>query len=388
MPTAADGLEALGALLRQADGAGVRRRALLLHAERLPRAPGRQYHLRLARAALTGLAHADMAQLFDLPRGRLAIVWRDRGDGPGAAVELARAMLALRRLISDMPEGQGPPLCELVSIYALPDQAAWLQDALSETGQEAAAPGPDPPRPLDAAVLARLELSLAQADLSRFARWRPVFRLPAHGPPVLAWEERRFAVADLGASLCPDHALGADPWLSRRLGRTMDRRMLALLSGAGELNGIAGLGLQLHVASVLGPAFLRFDERLPGTLRGSVVITLEVADVMADGAAFAFARNFTHSRGYRLMLAGATGALLEVMDAAAAGFSFVQTSLRDAPGSRLEGVQLVISRIQRQAQLEQARALGADFVSGPGVQAKPGIGSATAESVAPTKAIA
>jgi hypothetical protein len=385
MPTAADGLEALGGLLRSADVAGVRRRALLLHAERLPRAPGRQYHLRLARAALTGLAHADMAQLFELPRGRLAIIWRDRGDGPGAAGELARAMQALRRLISDMPEGQGPQLGELVSIYTLPDQAAWLQDALSETGQEAAVPGPDPPRPLDAAVLARLELSLAQADLARFARWRPVFRLPAQGPPALAWEERSFAVDDLGASLCPDYALSGDPWLSLRLGRTMDRRMLALLSGAGELNGIGGLGLQLHVASVLSTGFLRFDERLPGTLRGSVVITLQVADVLADGAAFAFARNFARSRGYRLLLAGATGALLEVMDAAAAGFTFVQTSLRDAPAFRPVGVQLVIGRIERSAQLDQARALGAGFVSGPGVQPKPGAGSATAE---PAKALA
>jgi hypothetical protein len=88
------------------------------------------------------------------------------------------------------------------------------------------------------------------------------------------------------------------------------------------------------------------------------------------------------------MLAGATGALLEVMDAAAAGFSFVQTRLRDAPASRPAGVQLVMSGMERQAQLEQARAVGADFVSGPGVQSRPGIASATAESPAPTKAIA
>ncbi len=376
MPAAADGLEALGLLLRQAAIAGVRRRALLLHAERLPRAVGRQYHLRLARAALTGLAHADRAQLFDLPRGRLAVVWRDRGEALNAGGELGRAMQSLKRLIADMPESQAPMLGELVSIYELPDQAAWLQDVLLDTGQEPPSVTPGPAAALDTHVLARLELSLAQADLAAFARWRPVYRLAAQGtppmPPALAWEERTFAIADVGTSLCPSHALAADMWLYLRLTRTLDRRMLALLGGAGELNGIGGLGLQMNVASLLGTGFLRLDEKIPAGLRGSVVLSLQAADVLADGAAFAFARNFVRGRGYRLLLAGGSAALLAVLDVAAAGFDFVQTSLRDAPTRLPPGVQLVITGIERQSELDHARFLGASLVSGPGVPARPG----------------
>jgi hypothetical protein len=373
MPAAADGLEALGLLLRQASVAGVRRRALLLHAERLPRAVGRQYHLRLARAALTGLAHADRAQLFDLPRGRLAVVWRDRGESLNAGGEMARAMQSLKRLLADMPEGQGPLLGELISIYELPDQSAWLQDLLAESGMETPALAPDPPSPLDTPVLARLELSLAQADLAAFARWRPVYKLAAPGaPPVLAWEERTFAIGDVGASLCPDHALAADVWLNHRLTRTLDRRMLALLTGAGELNGIGGLGLQMNVASLLGAGFLRLDEKIPAGLRGSVVLSVEAADVLSDGAAFAFARNFVRGRGYRLMLAGASAALLDVLDPAAAGFDFVQTSLREAPRRLPKSVQLVIHKIERPGDMEHARLAGAGFVSGPGVPVRHG----------------
>jgi hypothetical protein len=152
----------------------------------------------------------------------------------------------------------------------------------------------------------------------------------------------------------------------------MDRRMLALLAGAGELHGIGGLGLHLNIASLLGTGFLRLDDKIPAGLRSAVVLSVHAADVLADGAAFAFARNFVRGRGYRLMLAGASAALLDVLDAGAAGFDFVQTSLREAPRRLPAGVQLVVSHVERPGDLDRARAAGATFVSGPGVPARHG----------------
>jgi hypothetical protein len=99
---------------------------------------------------------------------------------------------------------------------------------------------------------------------------------------------------------------------------------------------------------------------------------VQPADVLADGAAFAFARNFERGRGYRLMLAGASAALLDVLDVGAAGFDFVQTSLRQAPRRLPTGVQLVINKIERPGDMEHARVAGAAFVSGPGVPVRHG----------------
>ena len=56
----------------------------------------------------------------------------------------------------------------------------------------------------------------------------------------------------------------ADPWLFRRLTRTFDRRMLALLASPEELRLAGPLGIDLNVASVLSPAFLRFDGGVAG----------------------------------------------------------------------------------------------------------------------------
>ena len=87
--------------------------------------------------------------------------------------------------------------------------------------------------------------------------------------------------------------------------------MLALLAAPRELDNAGPFGLALNVASILSPEFLRFDAALPGALRGQVVIELLLADVMADPAAFLFARDFAQGRGYLLLLRGVTAGLLE-----------------------------------------------------------------------------
>ena len=73
---------------------------------------------------------------------------------------------------------------------------------------------------------------------------------------------------------------------------------------------------------MLGAEFLRFDAALPPSLRGRVVLALAAADIVADASAFAFARGFTRARGYRVMLRGATPALLEVLSAPALGMDY------------------------------------------------------------------
>jgi hypothetical protein len=82
--------------------------------------------------------------------------------------------------------------------------------------------------------------------------------------------------------------------------------------------------LDLNVASVLSPEFLRFDTALPSPLRGHVIIELTPADIMADAAGFIFMRGFARARSYRLMLRNASPALLRVISLAALEVDQVQ----------------------------------------------------------------
>ena len=288
----------LQTFLGQTERSGTRRRAVMLHTDRLPPDLGRPHHVRLAREALASLAAADRARTFELADGRLVIVWRSQGSDA-----LARAREGLEHLLMGQPEGKAPLLGELLTLYDLPEQAAWLLDEIGP-----ADPKPQrqlPARALDAHQLACLEASLGQADLARFVRWRPVMRLEA-AAPSLAWEERYFAVHDIAASLCPEFSIKADPWLFARLTRTLDRRMLSLLTSPREMRGRGTFALHIHIDTILAAEFLAFDSALPLALRGEVILNLSLTDILADPPGYMFARRFAQARGYRLALRGAT----------------------------------------------------------------------------------
>jgi hypothetical protein len=177
--------------------------------------------------------------------------------------------------------------------------------------------------PLDPPTLLALERAIASADMSRFARREPVCRLAAEGFR-LAWERRTLSDAELFETILPDRAPRADPWLFRRLTRTLDRRMLALLSVAEEVRAAAPFSLDLNVASLLGPEFLRFDATLPARLRGEVVLNLRPEDILADLSSFCFARDFVAARGYRLLMQDAQPLHLALLPPARLGLDYVQ----------------------------------------------------------------
>jgi hypothetical protein len=322
------GLEALSALVRDSSVSGVGRKALLLRTDVLPPTLSRPHQLRLARAALEPLALADRARRHELPGGRLAVSWR--GDAPKL---LGQALDALDRFLQDDPV-EAPGMPELVSVYDLPgDGPELLREAEAGTPPPAApafdplpprlAPESPPLRRLDSSSLDRLEQSLASADMTRFARRRPVCRRSPQGMQ-LAWEERSLSIPELIATVAPDRDAKADVWLFRRLTRVLDRRMLSILSDPTELRSAGPFSITLNVASVLSSEFLRFDAALPPALRNRVVISLLPADVASDAGAFAFARNFARARSYRLCLRAVPAALLPVLDLPALELDFVQ----------------------------------------------------------------
>ncbi len=361
---APQGEAALREVLRQTLRSGASRRAVMLHGNKLPLDLTRPHHLRLARDALSGLAAADRAQVFELANARFAIVWRGRGDD-----EIEQARQALDHLLSGQPNQHGRVSNELLTLYDLPSQANWLLDEISQPSVPARPTGPG--LPLDVPRLARLEAALEHADLSCFARWRPIMGL-TYSSPVLAWEERFFATYDIAAALCPDIAMKSEPWLFRRLTRTLDRRMLALLASPHELQGCGKFAINLNVETILSDDFLRFDEALPLPLRGNVILNLRAADIFLDMSGFIFARQFAKARGYSLLLAGASAALPYVFDSEDAGLDYIQLAysavLPEDPGlearlSKSSG-KIILTGLDRPSCLQWAISKG--FVLGRG----------------------
>jgi hypothetical protein len=350
----------LRSLARDCAAAGVRRRVLLVRLDRLPAHLTRPHHLRLVRAALDPLASGDRGRLYNLRNGALAIVWRG-----GLEESLEQAKSALLHLLADR-RGAAPDLLEL---FDLPERAPALLAALASDAPEL--PVRESVRAeeqsFDPEALAGIELALAQADVATFARRKKICRDTGLGF-ALAWEKRFLSIDELAATVAPDHAPEAEPWLFRRLTRTLDRRMLVLLAAQDELRWAGPFALNLNVASILSPEFLRFDAMLPGALRGQVVLNLLACDILTDPGAFAFARDFARARGYRLLLRGITAGLLPLLPLPALGLDYVQ--LRWSPALARANEALfapectVLSRVDDEDALGWGRARGIPLFQG------------------------
>ncbi len=308
----------LATLVRECGTAGIGRAVLLLRLSQLPEGRTRPHHLQLARDALLPLTGAARAQLFHLPNQDHVVVWR--GETPA----LRASLDTLRHLFSDDPSF-GPDPMAIASVLALPDDAALLHHVIAESLRPRTPP--PPPRgagqPLDPPTLLALERAIAQADMSRFARREPICRAGLEGFR-LAWERRYLSDSELFDTILPDRAPRADLWLFRRLTRTLDRRMLSLLAATEELRGVPPFSINLNVASLLGPEFLRFDANLPAALRGQVVLNLHPEDILTDLASFCFARDFAAARGYRLLLHDVGLTQLALLPPTRLGFDCVQ----------------------------------------------------------------
>ena len=313
-----EGFDRLAALVANCATAGVARQALLLRVDRLPISLTRPHHVRLAEAALAPMLRLPRAELFHLPGPSLAVVWRGEAD-----MALLDVIDALEHLLTDPASGT-PSLSELVALYDLPDTGDLLLETFARDIRHAAevvAPGALPIA-LDAPFLTLLEGCLAQADVARFARRQSVWRIDG-GRSSLAWEERSLSTEELTNELAPGYDLQAEPWLFRRLTRTLDRRLLALLASSGELASAGPFAVNLNIGSLLGPDFLRFDAALPAPLRGRVIVALAPSDVVADARCFPFAAGFARARGYRVMLRADSADLFRVLAPALPEFDHV-----------------------------------------------------------------
>jgi hypothetical protein len=308
----------LAAVARDCEVAGIARRCLLLRLSILPRDLRKPHHLRLTCEALDPLLSADRAQRFILPNDDIAVVWRG-----AAEALLAASMRAVTSMLADADTAMPSPET-LWRLFDLPTEAEALRRLVAATLSDGPAHEVRHGDPLDAAALAALETTLAQADVARFARRRIVCAAADDGRFQLGWEARYLAADDICAELAEGRAAHSDPWLYRRLARTLDRRLLALLGASQELRAAGPFGLDLGVASVLGADFLRFDTALALSLRGRITLAFEPADILTDLQAFGFARDFARARGYRLLLRLPEYRLLPVLPVARLGLDLVE----------------------------------------------------------------
>ncbi len=313
-----------------------RRMAVHIHLSRLAPEHRRPQYLRAATQTFADHVRVFEGQTYQLAEGDIVFIARD-----AQVRDIDHGVIKLRHMFPDDPVAQidarGREFAtwfDLETDYeAFRAHAEALRNAEAIARRaamaEAEAPSetPAPMAPLEPEMLAKCESMIARSDLSGLLRRQPICAVTPNGAPNPVLWERFFSVPDLQRTLVPGRDLRANPWLFRHFTETLDQRMLRAVANTGDIRGQSYLSLNLNIATVLTPAFLEFDEALPGAARGTVMLEFQVVDAFADLARFYFARDLATARGYRISLDGISHQSLAFVDRARLGIDFVKVQV-------------------------------------------------------------
>jgi hypothetical protein len=362
------------------------RRAVRVRMSRLqPRHRGPQ-HLRIAASTFEALIRKFDGAAFRLCNDDLMVVCKGaRGD------EMEDCVLRLRGMLSEDPFfSGGEPFCDwfdLETDYAkLLSQAEESVEERSrfETGgggsgdARPAARASEAP-PLEAGQLASVIGALANADLSSVLRRQPVCAVVRGVKPARLFTELYVSMDALGQAVMPTHDLRRNRWLFQELKRHLDRRVMIQLTHRRDPALGQPFSLNLNVETLVTREFLDFDATFNTATRRTIVIELQLFDVIADLGSFLFARNFLHDRGYRLCLDGGTNLNLPFFDREKLGFDLVKLQWRTdliegRDGRQAEGFgravaaagpeRLILCHCDCEAAMDFGRALGIHMYQG------------------------
>jgi hypothetical protein len=298
--------------------------AVHLHLSGLKPHNRRDYQLRIAAREFDRLMRKFKSELFQVSNGDIFLIWHG-----GTVADVDPVVLRLRYLFSDDPltNANDGPIEDNPELFLShhdselpkpPKFCSWfdlereyeafclhLDEYLEGLAQNRRAETGTPRRePLDPARLARIEVSLASMDLSGLLRRQPVCALLPRTAPQPLFGEVYIAMRELADALVPGVDLTADTWLFQRLAESLDRRLLSCLARQEGGAPQEAISVNLRLATLLSPEFLKFDHDYRRQTAAPVIIELQLIDIFAELGAYLFIREFARDRGYLMCIDG------------------------------------------------------------------------------------
>ncbi|MFN3076166.1 MAG: hypothetical protein ABT940_04665 [Alphaproteobacteria bacterium] len=295
------------------------RHAVHVHLSRLEARNRRPQRMRIAVNSFESLVRLLQGQIFALSNDDLIFIYKNlHVDEVESAIVKLQFMFADDLLLANASEGD---VTDFATFYDLQkDYGELLKLAqlllLEENERHAATAEPTEAEtrqtrakrtePLTPALLARLEVSLAQADLSNLVRRQSICAIVGKSPPQPVFTELFVSIAELRDTILPNIDLASDRWLFQTLTDSLDRRVLSMLLKNDDRSLESDFSINLNSGSVVGRDFLKFDDNVKAGARSTIVLEIQVLDILVDLSAYLFARDFAHECGYRICVDGVT----------------------------------------------------------------------------------
>ena len=172
--------------------------------------------------------------------------------------------------------------------------------------------------------LGALAQALKNTDLTNMIRSETICGLVGHAVPQILINELFISIETLGETLIPGINLKNRKWLYYHLTEIIDKRMLATLRKSNHLFGKGDICLNLNVSTLLSQEFALFDDKLLASERNTVIVNLQLIDILSNLSEFATAREYAKYRDYRICIDGLTHETLNLINTERLGTDLVK----------------------------------------------------------------
>lgn len=255
---------------------------------------------------------------------------------------------------------------------------AAQQEADTDKGGAPAQSANGHERMLDPKTLGNMQATIARADLTNVIRRQRVCAVVPGQPPKPVFSEVFTSMAALREILTPGIDIHANRWLFQDLTAHLDRRVISYLGHKDDSTLSKAFSINLNVASLASNEFLAFDQRLSSEARQTVVIELQLIDMLSDLDMFFFSRNYLRGRKYRFCLDGLTYQTLPLIHCKMLGVDLVKIiwspELHDLVVSEdaavldaakaIDPKRIILIRCDDETALETGRLLGSSLYQG------------------------
>ncbi len=231
----------------------------------------------------------------------------------------------------------------------------------------------------NASSLASVERDLASADLSTVVRRQPVCAAIPDMMVRRVFDELYINIAHLRQVLHVDADLLSNRWLFKYLTELLDQRMLQMLKHDPMRYLELPVSLNLNIRTLMSDTFMEFDEFVKPSVKVSVVIEIQIADVFEDMRAFQIARDTVQKLGYRICLDGLSDQSFVQVDREKLGFDLVKLQwnadmpddLQNADNRRIYEVvkaaganRVILTRCDNRKAVDYGQAMGVSLFQG------------------------
>jgi len=230
-----------------------------------------------------------------------------------------------------------------------------------------------------ASSLATIEATLKDTDIVGTVRRQPVVAYMPDNSVRTVFDEMYINIAALRAELGTEIDLLSNRWLFKYLTQRLDERMLDAIQKNPVRYLTNPVSLNLNVPTLLSNRFAEFDAAIKPSTKVSLVIELQIGDVLTDMSGFLLAKDTVQKLGYRVCLDGVTDLSFPQIDRKRLGFDLIKLQwngdhARDATNEKNARVaeaikicgsnRVILTRCDNEQAIEYGKAIGLSLFQG------------------------